>query len=84
MLGPTMHDLLHGSVVRGTAAAGGPAQLEHVLNDPDPVAAVHDREHHQNTNDLRDPDQAYLQALPRNWGKRRSEERLMNLPLQQP
>jgi fatty acid desaturase len=46
--------------------------------------AVHDREHHQNTNDLRDPDRAYLQALPRNWGKRRSEERLMNLPLQQP
>jgi fatty acid desaturase len=26
--------------------------------------AVHDREHHQNTNDLRDPDRAYLEAQP--------------------
>jgi fatty acid desaturase len=32
--------------------------------------AVHNREHHQHTNGLRDPDRAYLEAQPRNWGKR--------------
>ena len=72
VLGLSMHDLLHGSVVRGPERRRLVALLGFSMSWMTPTLwqAVHNREHHQHTNGLRDPDRAYLEAQPRNWGKR--------------
>ena len=72
VLGLSMHDLLHGSVVRGPQRRRLVALLGFSMSWMTPTLwqAVHNREHHQHTNGLTDPDRAYLEAQPRNWGKR--------------
>jgi fatty acid desaturase len=72
VLGLSMHDLLHGSGVRGLARRRLVALLGFSMSWMTPTLwqAVHNREHHQHTNGLRDPDRAYLEGQPRNWGKR--------------
>ena len=72
VLGLSMHDLLHGSAVRGPQRRRLVALLGFSMSWMTPTLwqAVHNREHHQHTNGLRDPDRAYLEAQPRNWGKR--------------
>jgi fatty acid desaturase len=72
VLGLSMHDLLHGSVVRGPEPRRLVALLGFSMSWMTPTLwqAVHNREHHQHTNGLTDPDRAYLEAQPRNWGKR--------------
>lgn len=72
VLGLSMHDLLHGSVVRGPERRRLVALLGFSMSWMTPTLwqAVHNREHHQHTNGLRDPDRAYLEVQPRTWGKR--------------
>jgi len=72
VLGLSMHDLLHGSVVRGPQRRRLVALLGFSMSWMTPTLwqAVHNREHHQHTNGPTDPDRAYLEAQPRNWGKR--------------
>lgn len=72
VLGLSMHDLLHGSVVRGAGLRRLVALLGFSMSWMTPTLwqAVHNREHHQHTNSLNDPDRAYLAAQPRNWGRR--------------
>jgi fatty acid desaturase len=72
VLGLSMHELLHGSGVRGLARRRLVALLGFSMSWMTPTLwqAVHNREHHHHTNGLRDPDRAYLEAQPRNWGKR--------------
>jgi fatty acid desaturase len=72
VLGLSMHDLLHGSAVRGPERRRLVALLGFSMSWMTPTLwqAVHNREHHQHTNGLTDPDRAYLEAQPRNWGKR--------------
>jgi len=69
------HDMLHGN---GTGGAGGRLlrQLVAMLGlgvmwmPPTLWQAVHNREHHSNTNSLADPDRSYLESQPDTWGKR--------------
>lgn len=72
VLGLSMHDLLHGSVVRRPERRRLVALLGFSMSWMTPTLwqAVHNRAHHQHTNSLNDPDRAYLEAQPRNWGKR--------------
>ena len=72
VLGLSMHELLHGSGVRGLARRRLVALLGFGLLWMTPTLwqAAHNREHHHHTNDLSDPDRAYLEAQPRTWGKR--------------
>jgi len=72
VLGLSMHDLLHGSVVRGPERRRLVALLGFSMSWMTPTLwqAVHNRAHHQHTNGLGDPDRAYLEAQPRTWGKR--------------
>ena len=72
VLGLSMHDLLHGSVVRGPLRRRLVALLGFSMSWMTPTLwqAVHNRAHHQHTNGLSDPDRAFLEAQPRNWGKR--------------
>ena len=64
VLGLSMHDLLHGSVVRGPQRRRLVALLGFSMSWMTPTLwqAVHNREHHQHTNGLRDPDRAYLEV----------------------
>ena len=65
------HNLMHGSVIRNS-------QLMRVISllgltmlwmPPTLWKAVHNREHHNKTNSLADPDRNYLYAQPETWGK---------------
>lgn len=69
------HDLMHGN---GTGARGG-RMLRQVVAlfglavlwmPPTLWQAVHNREHHGNTNSHSDPDRSYLEGQPDTWGKR--------------
>jgi fatty acid desaturase len=65
------HDLLHG---RQTGSAGGRRlvallALALLWMPPSLWRAVHNREHHSQTNSLADPDRSYLQSQPASWGK---------------
>ncbi|MBA3921898.1 MAG: fatty acid desaturase [Nostocaceae cyanobacterium] len=64
------HELMHGSVTR--------APYTYILKllgltmlwmPPTFWKAVHNREHHNKTNSLNDPDRNYLSAQPETWGK---------------
>jgi fatty acid desaturase len=65
------HDLMHGSVIRNS-------RLSHIISllgltmvwmPPTLWKAVHNRVHHNQTNDLGDPDRNYLYEQPQTWGK---------------
>jgi fatty acid desaturase len=65
------HNLMHGSVIRNS-------QLMRVISllgltmlwmPPTLWKAVHNREHHNKTNSLADPDRNYLYVQPETWGK---------------
>lgn len=65
------HDLLHG---RQTGWAGGRRlvsllALALLWMPPSLWRAVHNREHHSQTNSLADPDRSYLESQPDSWGK---------------
>jgi fatty acid desaturase len=65
------HALMHGSVIKNR-------QLTYLLSilglatwwmPPTLWKAVHNREHHNKTNSMDDPDRNYTEAQPRTWGK---------------
>ncbi len=65
------HDLLHSSAIRNS-------RLKRIISllglamlwmPPTLWKAVHNREHHNKTNALSDPDRNYLYAQPKTWGK---------------
>lgn len=65
------HDLMHGAVIKNF-------RLTRVISllglsifwmPPTLWKAVHNREHHNKTNSLKDPDRNYLYAQPKTWGK---------------
>ncbi|UBF26313.1 fatty acid desaturase [Kovacikia minuta CCNUW1] len=65
------HDLLHSRTIKNP-------QLRQILSllgltllwtPPTFWKAVHNREHHNKTNSLQDPDRNYLYEQPNNWGK---------------
>ncbi|MEH1777923.1 MAG: fatty acid desaturase [Nostoc sp.] len=66
------HDLMHGSVIRNSRillriiSLLGLAML---WMPPTLWKAVHNREHHNKTNSLADPDRNYLYKQPKTWGK---------------
>ncbi|MFM7547340.1 MAG: fatty acid desaturase family protein [Cyanobacteriota bacterium] len=66
------HDLLHGSAIRGQRARRwvGLLGLAVLWMPPTLRQAVHNRQHHNNTNTLADPDRSHLEAQPATWGKR--------------
>jgi fatty acid desaturase len=65
------HDLLHSSAIKNSALR----QITSLLGlamlwmPPTLWKAVHNREHHNKTNSLNDPDRNYLYEQPKNWGK---------------
>lgn len=67
----TSHNIMHGSVIKNS-------RLIHILSllgltmlwmPPTLWKAVHNREHHNKTNSLDDPDRNYLYEQPKTWGK---------------
>ena len=65
------HDLMHSSAIRNS-------RLKRIISllglamlwmPPTLWKAVHNREHHNKTNALSDPDRNYLYAQPKTWGK---------------
>lgn len=65
------HNLMHGSVIKNL-------QLTKIISlfglsmlwmPPTLWKAVHNKEHHKNTNSLADPDRNYLYEQPETWGK---------------
>lgn len=71
VLGFGSHMLMHGSIIKnkrvmdimgffGFALLWMPTTLWKV---------VHNREHHNKTNSINDPDRSYLESQPKNWGK---------------
>jgi fatty acid desaturase len=65
------HDLMHGSVIKNfrlmrLVSLLGLAML---WMPPTLWKAVHNRVHHNHTNDVGDPDRNYLDAQPKTWGK---------------
>jgi fatty acid desaturase len=67
----SVHALMHGSVIKNS-------RLSHAINllalavwwmPPTLWKAVHNREHHNKTNSIADPDRNYTQKQPNTWGK---------------
>ncbi len=65
------HDIMHGSAIKNS-------RLNHIISllgltmlwmPPTLWKAVHNREHHNKTNSLADPDRNYLYQQPKTWGK---------------
>ncbi|MCL1475051.1 fatty acid desaturase family protein [Argonema antarcticum] len=65
------HDLMHGSAIRNVRAMRIISLLGLTLLWMPPTLwkAVHNREHHNKTNSLKDPDRNYLYQQPKTWGK---------------
>lgn len=65
------HDLMHGSAIRNARLMRIISLLGLALLWMPPTfwKAVHNREHHNNTNSLKDPDRNYLYEQPKTWGK---------------
>jgi fatty acid desaturase len=65
------HDLLHGRQKGWNGGRRVLALLALALLWMPPTLwrVVHNREHHNNTNSLRDPDRSYLAEQPESWGK---------------
>jgi fatty acid desaturase len=66
------HDLLHSSALRQPWLRRVMSLLGLTLLWMPPTLwkAVHNREHHSQTNSLQDPDRNYLASQPNTWGKR--------------
>ncbi|MEM9543660.1 MAG: fatty acid desaturase [Cyanobacteria bacterium P01_E01_bin.42] len=65
------HNIMHGATIKNT-------KLQHIVGlfglsmlwmPPSLWKAVHNREHHNNTNAVKDPDRNYLNEQPKTWGK---------------
>ena len=65
------HNLMHGSVIRNSRLMRVISLLGLTMLWMPPTLwkAVHNREHHNKTNSLADPDRNYLYAQPKTWGK---------------
>jgi fatty acid desaturase len=65
------HDLMHGGVIRNRPLKRVISLLGLTMLWMPPTLwkAVHNREHHNKTNSLADPDRNYLYAQPETWGK---------------
>jgi fatty acid desaturase len=65
------HDLLHSNMIKNPRlrALISLLGLAMLWTPPTFWKAVHNREHHNKTNSLRDPDRNYLYEQPNNWGK---------------
>ncbi len=65
------HDLMHGSVIRNSRLMRAISLLGLTMLWMPPTLwkAVHNREHHNKTNSLLDPDRNYLYEQPQTWGK---------------
>lgn len=65
------HNLLHSSALKNPYWRWIVSMLGMTMlwNPPTFWKAVHNREHHNKTNSLRDPDRNYLADQPKNWGK---------------
>lgn len=65
------HDLLHSSVIKNPFIRQFISLIGLVMLWTPPTCwkAVHNREHHNKTNSLHDPDRNYLHKQPKNWGK---------------
>ncbi|WP_309236621.1 fatty acid desaturase [Microcoleus sp. FACHB-672] len=65
------HNLMHGSVIRNRRIMSvlGLLGLAILWMPPTQWKAVHNREHHNKTNSLTDPDRNYLNEQPKTWGK---------------
>ncbi|WP_404790341.1 fatty acid desaturase family protein [Altericista sp. CCNU0014] len=65
------HDLMHGSAARHSRAFRLMSflGLSMFWMPPTLWRAVHNREHHRNTNSALDPDRNYLYQQPKTWGK---------------
>lgn len=66
------HNLMHGSVIRNSHLVRWMSLLGLTMLWMPPTLwkAVHNREHHNKTNSLADPDRNYLYKQPNTWGKR--------------
>ncbi|WP_373530491.1 fatty acid desaturase [Nostoc sp.] len=65
------HDLMHGSVIKNSHIVRiiSLLGLAMLWMPPTLWKAVHNREHHNKTNSLADPDRNYLYKQPKTWGK---------------
>jgi fatty acid desaturase len=65
------HDLMHNSVIRNPRLIYGFGFLGLTMLGMPPTfwKIVHNREHHNKTNSLDDPDRNYLSTQPKTWGK---------------
>lgn len=65
------HDLLHSSTIKNSFLRQVLSLLGLTMLWTPPTfwKAVHNREHHNKTNFLHDPDRNYLAEQPKNWGK---------------
>ncbi|NJR49116.1 MAG: fatty acid desaturase [Leptolyngbyaceae cyanobacterium CSU_1_3] len=65
------HDLLHSRMIKNPLLRRfvGLLGLTLLWTPPTFWKAVHNREHHNKTNSLHDPDRNYLYEQPENWGK---------------
>ncbi|MEB3830937.1 fatty acid desaturase family protein [Phormidium sp. CCY1219] len=65
------HNLMHGSVIRNKRVVSVMSFLGLSLlwMTPTMWKAVHNREHHNKTNSMNDPDRNYLENQPKTWGK---------------
>lgn len=65
------HDLMHGGVIKNKHLMPVISLLGLAMwwMPPTLWKAVHNREHHNKTNSLADPDRNYLEAQPKTWGK---------------
>lgn len=65
------HDLMHSSTIRHPRIKKlvSLTGLTLLWMPPTLWKALHNREHHRNTNSLQDPDRSYLYSQPLSWGK---------------
>jgi fatty acid desaturase len=65
------HNLMHGSMIRNSPLMRAISLLGLTMLWMPPTLwkAVHNREHHNKTNSLADPDRNYLYEQPKSWGK---------------
>lgn len=65
------HNIMHGATLKNTKLQQivGLFGLSMLWMPPTLWKAVHNREHHNNTNAVEDPDRNYLAEQPKTWGK---------------
>ncbi|KAM3115689.1 fatty acid desaturase family protein [Phormidesmis sp. 146-33] len=67
----SVHALMHGSVIKNSRLSHGVTLLALAVwwMPPTLWKAVHNREHHNKTNSIADPDRSYTYEQPNTWGK---------------